>query len=316
MTFRSLALALPLALPLLLALTAAPAAAQPAQTPPRALVRQLFTDMDADDDLKRNGIGQVAASITVSRRDLNGDGVAEWLVDGIRCNANCPKWIYRRLADGRFEQVFEGAGAALEVLPVRARGWSSLLSRGHVSCCEAIHTRYEFDGRHYAWRDSEYRGDSNTPAPKTVYHVSLVGADARAGRRLVLDPMNAGGGLWISARADACAAGQRCGAPELVLASTALPAGRVCVVYRSVSPEQREYRSAPGEGWCGVTTVAPLPDRRAGRRLVLHPTTRDWARMGSVYDLKLTGPGLPAQLDLDAAGAVMEFGTRLGDTRR
>lgn len=309
MTSRSLPL-------LILFLAAAPAAAQqPAQVqPPRALVQRLFADQAPDSDLKRNGLARVPASITVQRRDLNGDGAAEWMVEGTRyCGTNCMRWIYRRLPDGRFSQVYEGGSATLEVLPARSRGWSSLLSRGHMSCCEAVHIRSEFDGRRYAWRDTEYRADANTPAPKVVYHVSVTPPNGQGERRLALDPMNAGGGLWISARHDVCAAGGRCAAPELVLSSAALPAGRVCVAFRSESPEARPYRSAPGEGWCGTTAAARLPNGTTARRLVLHPTPRDWARMADVYALALTGPGMPAKLELDAAGAVMEFGTHLGE---
>jgi len=74
-----------------------------------------------------------------------------------------------------------------------------------------------------------------------------------------------------------------------------------------------EPASTPGERWCGVTTAAPLPDGRAGRRLVVRPTRRDWAQMASAYGASLTGTGLPGRLSTDAAGALMSFAWSLRD---
>jgi hypothetical protein len=300
---------------LLLALGASPAAAQQQQVrPPRALVRALFADLDEQEDFKINGIESLAAGTTVERPDLDGDGVGEWLVKATRfCGSNCQHWIYRRLPDGRFQQVYAGGGVTLDVLPARSRGWRSLIATWHMSCCETIYTLSQFDGRRYQWRDTEYRGESADHNPKVIYHLSIAAPDARGRRRLALDPMDAGGGLTIAARHDACPRGAQCGAPELVLRSARLPAGRVCVAFRAVDGDHREYRSTPGAGWCGVTTAGALADGAATRQLVLRPARRDWARMGPAYTAELTGPGLPGELGIDAVGALAGFVGHLGD---
>lgn len=293
----------------LLALSDSPAPAQPPRQdpPPRALVRQLFADVEADSDYKRNGIESVAAGTVVERVDLNGDGVGEWLVTGTRfCGTNCPYWVYRRLADGRFQQVYEGGGVRLEPLAARSHGWRSLMVQAHMSCCEAFFTQWQFDGRRYQWRDTEYRATSGRV--RTIYHMAITDADSRGRRRLALDPVDAGGGLTIAARYDVCARSGRCGAPELVLRSAQLPAGRVCVELRSKGEDQKEYRSTAGGGWCGVTTGGAQ-----ARDLVLRPTRRDWAQLRATYEAELTGPGLPGRIESDAAGALMQFGERLSE---
>lgn len=310
MNLRSLVFAL------LAVLCASSAAAQPAREvrPPRALARQLFVDLDADSEFKRNGLESVAQGTTVERRDLNGDGVGEWVVMGTRfCGTNCQYWVYRRLPDGRYQQAFAGGGVRLEPLPARTNGWRSLLSRAHMSCCESFFDRYEFDGRRYRWRDTEYRADTDKPRSRVVYHLSITDPDARGRRRLVLDPVDAGGGLGIAARYDVCARGQACGAPELVLRSARLPAGRVCVAFSGRGMEGDAYRSARDPGWCGQAAArAGTP----GRELVLHPTRRDWARLHSVTDVELTGPGLPGALATDATSALVSFVEQLQDFHR
>jgi hypothetical protein len=259
----------------------------------------------------------VPRAITVERRDLNGDGRPEWFVVGTRvCGAaNCPRWIYRQLPDGRFQQVYDCAGVRIDVLPRRSLGWPALVSVGHMSSAEAVYRRSEWDGRRYAWRNTEYRGQTDAGTSRTVYHVAISDADARGRRRLALDPVDAGGGLWISARHDVCPRGREaeCGAPQLVLQSAGLPAGRACVSFRSDEGEGPAYTSMPGERWCGATTAAPLPGGAAGRRLAVRPTRRDWAQMASVYGVSLTGPGLPGRLSTDADGALMAFGWSLRD---
>ena len=304
-----------------LALAVSHAAAQPSAPPevqpPRALVRQLWADLEPDHLLRREGLAELPRAITVERRDLNGDGRDEWFVVGTRAcgNANCPRWIYRELPGGRFVQLYDGAGARIDVRPGRSSGWPALVSVGHMSCCETVYRTSRFDGRRYAWRDTEYRAEERGKPSRTVYHVSLSDSDARGRRRLALDPMEAGGGLWISARHDVCARGREaeCGAPQLVLQSARLPAGRVCVRFRSEEGEGSPYVSTPGERWCGVTTAAALPGGGAGRRLVVRPTRRDWAQMEVAYDVILTGSGLPGKLDGDAVGALMSFAWSLGE---
>lgn len=308
-----------LLVPILLSLATSSAAAQPSGSPevqpPRALARQLLADLEPGDLLRREGLAEIPRAITVERRDLNGDGRAEWFVVGTRtCGAaNCPRWIYRELPGGRFEQVYAGAGTRIDVLPRRSAGWPALVSVAHMSSREAVYRRSEFDGRRYAWRDTEYRGQTAAGAPRTLYRVSISDADARGRRSLSLAPVDAGGGLWISARHDVCARGRDagCGEPQLVLQSAALPAGRVCVRYGSYESD-RTYQSG-GERWCGVTTAAPIPGGRAGRRLVVRPTRRDWGQMASAPDVNLAGPGLPGGLRTDAVGALMSFSGSLHD---
>ncbi len=301
---------------LVLVSSATSAAAQTAQQvrPSRPLARQLFVDLDADSEFKRNGIESVAQGTTVERVDLNGDGVGEWVVTGTRfCGTNCQYWVYRRLPDGRFQQVFAGGGVRLQPLPARSNGWRSLLSRAHMSCCESYFDRYEFDGRRYRWRDTEYRGDTDKPRSRLIYHLAISDADARGRRRLALDPVDAGGGLRISARHTVCARGGECGEPELVLRSVQLPAGRVCVGFITRDLDGTVRRSVGGPEWCGETDVLRSA---GGRELVLRPTRHDWARLHSVMDAEITGPGLPGRLEADATGALMMFVDRLNDFHR
>lgn len=301
-----------------LAVAISPVKAQPSAMvqPPAGLLRQLWADLEPDHLLRREGRSELPRAITVERRNLDGDGQPEWWVVGTRVcgNANCPRWIYRQLADGRFQQVYEGAGVRIDVLPLRSVGWPALVSVGHMSSREAVYRRSEWNGRRYEWHATEYRGKSAAGADSLIYRLVMSHADARGRRRLVLSPVHAGGGLWISATHDVCAGGRgaACGEPQLVLHSAALPAGRACVRFR-IEAKEPPYASAPAERWCGVTTAAPLPGGRAGRRLVVRPTRRDWAQLGSAYDLSFAGPGLPGRVDADAAGALMAFAWALRD---
>lgn len=304
----------------LLGFAASPAAAQPSAPaevrPPAALARQLYADLEPDDLLRREGPRETVNAIRAERRDLNGDGRAEWMVTGTRtCGAaNCPHWIYRELPNGRFEQLFAGGGVRIDVLPQRTGGWPALMLIGHMSARETTFRRSVWDGRRYAWRDTEYREEERGKPARVIYRLAITDPDARGRRRLALDPVNAGGGLWISARHDVCGNSREaaCGSPQLVLQSTSLPAGRVCVRMRAEDSDP-QYASTPGDRWCGVTTAVTIPGGRAGRRLVLQPTRRDWAQLGVAYGLSLTGPGLPGRVDTDATGALMNFSDRLGE---
>jgi len=308
----------PLTVAVFLALAALPAGAQPSTQvqAPSALVRQLWADLEPDHLLRREGRAELPKAITTERRDLNGDGRPEWFVEGSRVcgNANCPRWIYRELAGGRFQQVYDGAGARIDVLPQRSREWPALVSVGHMSSREAVFRRSVWDGRRYQWRDTEYRESTGAGAWKTIYRLAVSDPDARGRKRLVLSPVNAGGGLWLSASHEVCpgAAAGACGAPELVLQSASLPAGRACVRFR-VEAGEAPFASTPAERWCGVTTAAALPGGGAGRRLVVSPNRREWAHLGAAYDLAFTGPGLPGRVEANAAGAVMSFVGELRD---
>lgn len=313
-----LRLATALLLAVLLAASSAftPAAAQPPREarPPRALARQLFADLEPDNEFKRNGIESVEQGTVVERPDLDGDGVGEWLVKATRfCGAaNCQYWVYRRLPDGRFQQVFTGGGVGLEVLPMRSRGWNGLRSRAHMSAYETFIDRWEFTGRRYVWRDTEYRGDSNTPHPRVIYHLSISHPEARR-RRLMLDPVDAGGGLRVAARYQLCG-GTSCTGPELVLRSERLPAGRMCVAFRATGMDGAEHRAADASRWCGKT--APVAGRPSERELVLRPLAADWARLYSAIDVDLTGPGLPGRIASDATSALLTFASRLDEHYR
>ncbi|HEU4562479.1 MAG TPA: hypothetical protein VFS20_31910 [Longimicrobium sp.] len=282
---------------------------------PAGLLRQLWADLESDHLLRREGRSELPRAVTVERRDLNGDGRPEWWVVGTRVcgNANCPRWIYRQHADGRFQQVYDGAGVRIDVLPRRSSGWPALVSVGHMSAYEAVYRRSQWVGGRYVWVDTEYRGRSAAGADSLIYHLAMSNAGGR--RRLVLDPVDAGGGLWVSATYDVCAnggLGGGCGAPELVLQSTRLPAGRVCVRFRAEDSEPR-YATTSRQGWCGVTTAAPASAGRAGRRLVVQPTRREWAQLGAAYGLAFTGPGMPGRVETDAVGALMAFSWELRD---
>ncbi|HKP75958.1 MAG TPA: hypothetical protein VJT67_10475, partial [Longimicrobiaceae bacterium] len=276
--------------------------------------RQLWADLPRGHLLRREGRAELPRAIGVERRDLNGDGRAEWFVVGTRaCGAaNCPRWIYRELPGGQFQQVFDGAGARIDVLPERTNGWPALVSVGHMSANETVFRRSRFDGRRYVWHDTEYREQARGRAARTIYHVSLLDADPHGVRRLVLEPVHAGGGLWISARHEVCPGAERCAEPRLVLRSASLPEGRVCVRFRSAESDPA-YASAAGDRWCGVTNPAVLPDNRRARQLVVYPTRRDWAQLGVAHDVILTAPGLPGKLETDAVGALMSFSDSLRD---
>jgi hypothetical protein len=283
--------------------------------PPRALLERLLADLD-DNELAWQGIDSLAKWITVERRDFNGDGVREWVVEGTRsCGTNCERWIYRRLPGGRFVQVHAGGGTGIGMLTARSHGWHHVSEHWHMSCCSGPTSTYVFDGRRYQWRETRYQvWKDDYRQARTTYHVFVTPPEAPGPQRLVLDPMDAGGGLWISARYDICRAGRvrtdECGAPRLILSSARLPAGRVCVRMRAgaILPP-REYRSRPGGGWCGVT--APDARARGRRRVVLRPRREDWARLSHYLDVEMTGPGLPGKLRLDDAYGLSSFAGHL-----
>jgi hypothetical protein len=303
----------------LLAAAGAPVSAQrtePRVQPPRALLTVLMRDLGEDDDeLTYSGIDSLAKWITVTRRDFNGDGVREWEVEGTRfCGSNCSRWIYRRLADGRFRQVHAGGGTGIGILPARAQGWHDLSEWWHMSCCDGPQSTYVFDGRRYQWRETRYEWRPMDRDTTLITHrVYVTPPEAPGPQRLVLDPTDVGGGLWISARYDICRPGRQrtdvCGAPRLTLSSARLPAGRVCVRFRAESGMSRGkvYWSRLGPGWCGTTA----PDERGRRRVVVHPTRADWARILHYWHLDLTGPGLPGRLREERGHGLTSFAGHL-----
>jgi hypothetical protein len=300
-------------------LAAASTSAAHAQPPrerlraPRALLERLMADLDDDDDLVMSGIDSLAKWIYVERRDFNGDGVREWVVEGTRyCGTNCSHWIYRRLPGGRFVQVYAGSGTGIATLAARSHGWHHVREYSHMSCCDGPASISVFDGRRYRWRDTRYLVWDDAGRPRTAYHVFLTPPEAPGPQRLVLDPFDAGGGLWISARYDVCRAGRPrtdvCGAPRLVLSSARLPAGRMCVRMRvGEIVAHRDYRARPG--WCGVT--APDPNARGRRRLLLRPTREDWARLRYYGSMELNGPGLPGRLPMRYGSGLEDFADQL-----
>jgi len=297
---------------LIVAGTATDAHAQedrPRVTPPRALVTRLYRDIDRNDDLVMAGPDSLARWITVWRRDFDGDGVGEWVVEGTRfCGTNCTRWIYRRLPDGRFTQVYGGGGVSMSAGPRRSHGWRDVREYWHMSCCEGSTTRAVFDGTRYRWRETRYL---RTPAQgpggeRTVYRVTITPPAASGRRRIALDSVNAAGGLMISARHDVCGAPAGCSAPELRLLSATLPSGRACATFRI----QRYDGRTITRRLCG-TTVRQRLNGRAVRALVLHPTRADWGSMWLSREMAIAGQGLPGKIGLDAQGAVSEFATHL-----
>jgi hypothetical protein len=286
--------------------------------PPRALLERMMADLEHDDQITMSGIDSLAKWIYVERRDFNGDGVREWVVVGARyCGSNCALWIYRRLPGGRFVQVHAGGGTGIGTLPARSHGWLHVTESMHMSCCDGPSSTYVFDGRRYQWRDTRYEvRPLEGGEPRTAYHLFVTPSEDPGPQRLVLDPFDAGGGLWISARYDVCRPGRVrtdvCGAPRLILSSARLPAGRVCVRMRVESgglPPHATYHSRPGGGWCGATT--PDAGARGRRRLVLRPARDDWARIHRYYDVDLTGPGLPGRLQVRYGHGLKHFASQL-----
>ena len=287
--------------------------------PPRALLERMMADLEDDDDLTMSGIDSLAKWIYVERRDFNGDGVREWVVEGSRyCGSNCARWIYRRLPGGRFVQVYAGGGTGIAILAARAHGWHHVTEYWHMSCCDGPLSTFVFDGRRYQWRDTRYQvRPIDGGEPRTAYHLFVTPPEDPGPQRLVLDPFDAGGGLWISGRYDICRSGRVrtdvCGAPRLILSSARLPAGRVCVRMRAgsgrIPPPRPDYHSRAGGGWCGVTT--PDPGARGRRRLVLRPTRDDWAHIFRYYYVDLTGPGLPGRLQTSPGHGLTHFASQL-----
>jgi len=277
--------------------------------PPRALLERLMADVDDPIELDWSGIDSLATRITVMRRDFNDDGVREWVVEATStCGSNCMRWIYRRLPGGRFVQVYADGGTGIEMLAARSHGWHNVREHWHMSCCSGPTSTYVFDGRRYQWRDTRYEVSDSAGEPRTTYHVYLTPPEEPGPQRLVLDPFNVGGGLWISARYDICRAGRVrtdvCGAPRLVLSSARLPAGRVCV--RMVAAVTRtESRSRASSAWCGVTS--PDPGARGRRRLVVRPSREAWARLRQYQDVEMIGPGLPGKLQTEEANGLGAF---------
>lgn len=305
---------------LLVAVCASAQAQRPREPvrPPRALLQRMLADLDEQDDLAMSGIDSLAKWITVEREDFNGDGVREWVVQGTRfCGSNCSRWIYRRRTDGRFVQVYAGSGTGVVMRPERSLGWHNVREYSHMSCCDGPNLTYVFDGRRYQWRETRYMvWDNGGPRARTAYRVYVTPPEAPGPQRLLLDPQDAGGGLWISARYDQCRPGRArtdaCGAPQVILSSARLPTGRVCVRMRASSVTlHREYEARPGGGWCGVT--APDPQARGRRRLVVRPSRGDWVRILQSYTLVLAAPGLPSALRRDGGEGLADFANHLQD---
>jgi hypothetical protein len=293
----------------ILACGAAAAHAQdaPAVAVPRALLTQLYADLDESHDYWITGIERLAAGITATRQDLDGDGVGEWVVKGTSlCGTNCQRWVYRRLPGGRYALLLDAVGSRLEPLPERTNGWRDIRVVSPSSADDAQTRTYVFDGRRYRWREVH---DTHLGAGgrRTVYRMVST-RDARGRRGPALEPVDAGCGLWIAARHAACAPGQRaaCGPALLTLSSARLPAGRVCVRLRVVTPDAREYLTpAREDGLCGVT--APDPAARGRSRLVLRPRADDWSYLAYFSHAEIQGPGLPTRLSGAATGALMSF---------
>ncbi|MFL5226132.1 MAG: hypothetical protein ACJ8CH_21970 [Microvirga sp.] len=309
-----------LALVALLSIACTPARAQERMPqpvrPPRALLERMMVDLADEVDFTAYGVDSLARYVTVEREDFNGDGVREWVVEGTRyCGSNCFRWIYRRLPGGRFQQVYSGGGTGLDVLRTRSHGWHDIGEYWHMSCCDGPLDIQVFDGRRYRWRETRYKvRDIEDDRSRTAFRLYLTPPEEPGPQRLVLDPFDAGGGVWISARYDVCRPGRVrtdvCGAPRLVLSSARLPAGRVCVRMRATdSYPPRDYRSRPGAGWCGTT--APDPGARGRRRLVLRPTRADWQRIHHYYSLELSGPGLPGKLPDQPGHGLAAFASHL-----
>ncbi|HET6763964.1 MAG TPA: hypothetical protein VFH27_09830, partial [Longimicrobiaceae bacterium] len=197
-------------------------------------------------------------------------------------------------------------------LPERAHGWPLIVEGTHMSCCSGYSDLYRFDGRRYRWRSVEARVYGEWVEDSVVYRVALTPTRAETPRRLVLNPVNAGGGLRVSARYDLCRRGRRvpCGQPVLRLMSARLPAGRVCVTLHTVN-ENRRYDSAPGNRWCGVTVPAARLHGGTERLLELRPSPRDWMAVSYGRVVELRGPGLPGELSMDSQVALDVFVSHL-----
>lgn len=266
---------------------------------PRRLVAQVMRDVDDGDDLAYLPDDSVAAYLNVTRRDLNGDGTPELMVQQTHyCGTNCMKWIYRRLPDGGYRMLLGAMVINLDVLPARVNGWHSISTWYHLSCCEGSSTRYEFDGRTYAWRETKWQREAERDTSLvTIYRVSIT-SPGTARRHLSLDPLTAGG-VRIDAGYDVCRRGVRCGEPWLRLVSARLPAGRVCVgmstsLQKLAKPYERSWTD------CGVATETRAGGRTT-RTLVLHPTRAEWGMLWVGYGLHLSIPGVRATI-VDAGG--------------
>ncbi len=186
-----------------------------------------------------------------------------------------------------------------------------------MSAFDGPESIFVFDGRGYQWRETLYRdsregmeGDSAF----IVYRTSVTPPDARGRRRLALDPVDAGGGLTISAVHDACATQTaRCSAPELRLTSPRLPDGRACVALRIRIGWDRDS-TVTTSTLCGVPTAARSP--RGARTLVVRPTPVDWARMGVAADFRLTGAAVPAKPEEYALQGMRDFAAHLSGLYR
>lgn len=280
----------------------------PRAAPPRALLRQLLRDLGPDEDFVSVDRDQLERSITVRRGDLNGDGVREWFVVGTQfCGTNCSWWLNRRLPGGGFVQVYEGSGVSVVPLRERAHGWPNLRDYTHMSCCEGSTDTSVFDGTRYRWRETRYvRRPVEEPGERTVYRVAITPPASSGRRRLALDPVRAGGGVTVAARHDLCGAYAVCAPPELRLVSSAFSSGRACVTLRVLRYDERTVTRR----LCGTTFRQTLNGRTA-RALVVHPTRADWGSIWLSKEMALSGPGLPGEIDRDAARAVSLFAGRL-----
>ncbi|HMM80519.1 MAG TPA: hypothetical protein PKC65_10900 [Pyrinomonadaceae bacterium] len=122
------------------------------QRPTKALVDQLLRDDSNAADIVRNSgysTSDVIKQLTAKAVDLDGDGLAEFILSGLICGQNCSHWIYRKRRN-LFEQIpFEGSFLELKVLATSTNGFRDLRASIFLNCCEGGLETYQYNGSEY-----------------------------------------------------------------------------------------------------------------------------------------------------------------------
>lgn len=116
-----------------------------------AIEEQLRPETDDLEIKSEKELERAALDTRVKRIDLNSDGVAEIVAQGmVNCGAtgNCPFWIFQRAGKG-YRLLLEDNGQAFTIQPNRTHGYSDIVVRAHGSATQSGLSEYKYNGGRY-----------------------------------------------------------------------------------------------------------------------------------------------------------------------
>ncbi|HXU34704.1 MAG TPA: hypothetical protein VN851_29345 [Thermoanaerobaculia bacterium] len=120
---------------------------------PRKIVAELRAAEDEEEIWIEVNADGTAKNLTAEPLELNGDAEPELWVRAIGsppCGAaNCPNWMYRKIAGG-YELLLAAASInRIEVQKSSTLGYRDVMTAMHGSAWESSLTLYKFDGKRY-----------------------------------------------------------------------------------------------------------------------------------------------------------------------